>query len=267
MQYNYFDIHSHLNFSKYDEDREEVIKKLQEKKIGTITVGTELKTSREAVELADKHEHLFATIGIHPADNHTELFTEEYEELVENKKVVAIGECGLDYLASPEHGGGVVPSTEKKRQKDLFEQQIEFAVKHNKPLMIHCRNAYDDCIDMLKSKQQTYGEKVKGNFHFFTSPIETARKCLEIGFTVSFTGPITFVKEYAEIVDFVPLDRMMAETDAPFAAPAPYRGQRNSPMYVKEIVRKIAEIKNIDLETVKKQLILTTFHTFFKETL
>lgn len=279
MQYTYFDIHSHLNFDTYDGDREAVIAQLKDENIATITVGTELKTSREAIELADKHENLFATIGIHPADvprgasaewgNHFD--ESEFEKLVANKKVVAIGECGLDY-ARLENA-----EAEKVRQKNLFEQQIGFAVKHNKPLMIHCRpgpqsfsgvgDAYDDCIAILRSKQQQYGEKVRGNFHFFTSPIEVAKQCLDIGFTVSFTGPITFVPEYAEIVKYVPLDRMMAETDAPFASPVPYRGKRNNPLYVKDIVVKIAEIKGVDLETVKKQLVLTTFETFFTENL
>lgn len=261
MNYQYFDIHSHLNFDKYDEDRAAVIQQLKDENIATITVGTELKTSREAIELADKHENLFATIGIHPADNHTEEFTQEYDELVKHRKVVAMGECGLDYARLEN------VEVEKVRQKNLFEQQIEFGVKHDKPLMIHCRDAYDDCIAILRYKQQQYGEKVRGNFHFFTSPIEVAKQCLDIGFTVSFTGPITFVSEYSEIVKYVPLERMMAETDAPFASPAPYRGKRNNPLYVKDIVAKIAEIKGLDLETVKKQLILTTFETFFKENL
>ncbi|MBX4198154.1 TatD family hydrolase [Candidatus Parcubacteria bacterium] len=245
---------------KFDEDRDEVIQAMKESKIGTITVGTDLKNSKEAVDLANKHENLFTTIGLHPNDNHEEEFVaEEYEKLVQNKKVVAIGECGLDYARLEN------PEAEKKRQKGIFDQQIEFAVKHDKPLMIHCRDAYDDCLAILKSKQQIYGQKVRGNFHFFTSPVEIAKQCLEIGFTVSFTGPITFVSEYAEVVKYVPLEKMMAETDAPFAAPMPYRGQRNSPLYVQHIVKRMAEIKDLSLETVKKQLILNTFDLFLNK--
>jgi TatD DNase family protein len=273
MQYNYFDIHSHLNFSKFDEDRETVIKQLQDEKIGTITIGTDLKTSKEAIELADTYENLYAAIGIHPADEPDQIFVEEgndsYGALVNNQKVVAVGECGLDYAflnprsSSDKKYSDEEAQAEKTRQKDLFEQQIHFAVRYDKPLMIHCRDAYDDCIDILKSKQQSYGEKVRGNFHFFTSPIEIAKKCLDIGFTVSFTGPITFVPELAEVVEYVPLERMMSETDAPFAAPAPYRGKRNQPLYVKEIVAKIAEIKKIDLETVQ-QVMVGNALVFFK---
>jgi TatD DNase family protein len=163
----------------------------------------------------------------------------------------------LDYFVSPKQseGGSGISDEEKKRQKQEFEKQIEFAVKYGKPLMIHCRDAYPDCIEILKSKQQQHGERVRGNFHFFTEPVETAKKVLEIGFTVSFTGPITFVGALEELVAYVPLENMMAETDAPFAAPHPYRGQRNEPAYVKEIVAKIARIKKQDLETVRQTLV------------
>jgi TatD DNase family protein len=264
MQFDYFDIHSHLNFPQYETDREEIIKKLKAENIGTITVGTDIKTSQEAIDLADKHENLFATIGLHPADDpdidHVAGFDEsQFEKLVIHPKVVAIGECGLDYARLTD------PEKQKKIQKEDFEKQIDFAVKHNKPLMIHCRDAYPDALDILSSKQKQYGEKVRGNFHFFTSPIDIAKRCLEIGFTVSFTGPITYSAQYNEVVSYVPLEKMMAETDAPFAAPVPYRGKRNEPAYVKEVVKKIAEIKNIDLDTVKNSLANTIFQVFFNK--
>jgi TatD DNase family protein len=260
MSPEYIDIHSHLNFKEYDSDRDQVIQNLKDNKIWTITVGTELKTSKESVDLAEKHENIYATIGLHPAhDESGEVFNEEdYIELVKNKKVVAIGETGLDYFH-------IKDEEVRKKQKEQFEKQIEFALKYDKPLMIHCRSAYPDCLDILNSKKREVGEKLRGNFHFFTEPIETAQQCLDVGFTVSFTGPITFAAQYEELVKYVPLERMMAETDAPYAAPAPYRGKRNSPEYVVEIIKKIAEIKGIELETVKKQLILNSFDMFFKE--
>ncbi len=245
MDFEYIDIHSHLNFPQYDIDREEVIANLKAKNIATITVGTDLQKSKQAVELADKYEHLFATIGVHPDDDAKSGFDEnEFKALVAHPKVVAIGECGLDYAR--EH--------DKVFQKNLFEKQIDFAVAHNKPLMIHCREAYPDTLDILSSKKKYYGDKLKANFHFFTEPIETARKILDLGFTVSFTGVITFVKQYADIVSYVPLESMMSETDAPYVSPAPERGKRNEPAYVVHIVEKIANIKKIPLETVKKQL-------------
>lgn len=274
MKPDYFDIHSHLDFKDYDKDREEVIAELKKENVWTVTVGVDFKTSEEAIKLADKHENLFATIGLHPGDNKTETFDEkEFEKLIGHTKVVAVGECGLDYarlLANAE--------AEKDRQKKEFERQIEFAVKYNKPLMIHCRpsfakasegkDAYDDILDMLNSKKRGYGDKLRGNFHFFTSPIEIAKQCLEIGFTISFAGPITFqnkqtgVSAYQDVVKYVPLERMMAETDAPLVAPVPHRGQRNNPLYVKDVIKKIAEIKNEDFEKVRQMLVDNALNFF-----
>ncbi len=260
---DYIDIHSHLNFPDYDSDREAIIQELKDNNVWTITIGTEFKTSQEAVDLALKYDHLYAAIGLHPAhkeeDGRPVVGFEEshYAKLLEQKKVVAIGECGLDYKIPPDQ-------TEKNRQKVEFEKQIECAVKYNLPLMIHCRDAYPDVLEILKSKQKKYGENVRGNFHFFTSPVDIARQCLDIGFTVSFTGPITFVPAYHEIVEYVPLEKMMTETDAPFAAPQPHRGRRNSPVYVKEIVKQIAEIKGLPLDTVRKQVVKNAFDLFFK---
>jgi TatD DNase family protein len=252
----YIDIHSHLNFPQFDADRESVIARLREKHMLTITVGTNLETSKQAVFLAEKYEHLFATIGVHPDDDPKESFDEkEFEKLVSHKKVVAIGECGLDHARLP--SVSTESEERKKQQKEIFELQIEFAVKHAKPLMIHCREAYPDTLDILSSKKREYGDKLKANFHFFTEPIETARKILGLDFTVSFTGVITFVTQYAEIVSYVPLEKMMSETDAPFVAPVPMRGKRNSPEYVEYIVKKISEIKKIPLEDTKQKLAKT----------
>ncbi len=261
MMPDYFDIHSHLNFPEYDKDREALILELKNKNTFTITVGTELKTSEEAVALADKHEHLFATVGLHPTHDLTEGFDEKvFEALVSHAKTVAVGECGLDYARLEGDSDAV-----KARQKEEFEKQIEFAIKHNKPLMIHCRDAYPDCLEILSSKKKEYGEKLRGDFHFFTSPVEIAKKCLEIGFFLSFTGPITFAKQYEELVKFVPLESMMTETDAPFAAPAPYRGKRNEPAYVVEIVKKIAEIKGESVDKVQRQVVKNAFDLFLTE--
>lgn len=277
-QFDLFDIHSHLNFKDFDRDREEVIAEMAERNIGTITVGTGLKSSSEAVRLANDHLNLFACIGLHPADDHVETFSEkEYADLVGHPKTVAIGECGLDYsfkkrarakntvVHAEENAEKTDEDAEKKRQKNEFEKQIEFAVRYDKPLMIHCRDAYPDAIDILNSKKGEYGDKLRGNFHFFTSPVEIAKKCLELGFTVSFTGPITFIPEYANIVKYVPLERMMVETDSPFAAPVPFRGKRNTPLYVEKIVDKIAEIKGQGLDNVRKQLASNVFDIFLRK--
>jgi len=252
--YEYFDIHSHLSFPEFNTDRERVIEQMKREKIATTVVGTGHATSLQAIALAEKHDNLYATIGLHPADNPArdgEFFSEaEYEKLVSHPKVVAVGECGLDFAWLD---GDIAATID--RQKNQFEKQIDFAVKHNKSLMIHCRDAYPDCLSILQSKKKNYGDKLHANFHFFTSPLSIAKLCLDLGFTLSFTGPITFVPHYEEVVSYVPLESMMVETDAPFAAPAPYRGRRNEPLYVKEIVKKIAEIKKEDEEMVKRKLV------------
>ncbi len=260
--YDYVDIHSHLNLSEYDADRKEVIAKLKEENIATITVGTGYITSNEAVVLSEEYENLYACVGLHPIDRQEETFDEaEFTKLIAHKKVVAVGECGLDYSCLSEV---VDIEAEKKRQKKEFETQIEFAVRHDKPLIIHCREAYPDALTLLESKKKEYGEKLRGDFHFFTSPIEIAQQCLDMGFTVSFTGPITFARQYEEVVAYVPLEKMMAETDAPYASPKPYRGKRNNPLYVKEIVGKIAEIKKLDIDIVRKKLAENAFYLFLR---
>lgn len=250
--YEYIDIHSHLNFPDYEKDFDEVVQRLKDTKTATITVGTDLASSQKAVELAEKYENIYACIGLHPADNLTEVFeVEEFDKLVSHKKVVAIGECGLDY--GREKNAQVDPE-EKKRQLKDFEKQIDFAVKHNKPLMLHVRNAHEDVLSILVEKKKEFGEKLRGNSHFFSGDKEIAQKYLDLGFTVSFTGVITFTQGYDDVVKFVPLDKMMSETDSPFVSPIPYRRTRNEPSYVSEVVKKIAEIRGEDLEFVKKTL-------------
>lgn len=248
--YDYIDIHSHLNFGDYEKDFDEVIKRLKESNTATITVGCDLASSKKAVELADKYENIYACIGLHPADNTTEVFDEaEFEKLVAHKKVVAIGECGLDYGREKD-----AKDEDKIRQRKDFLAQIDFAVKHNKPLMLHVRNAHEDTLAILEEKKKVFGEKLRGNSHFFSGNKEIAQRYLDLGFTVSFTGVITFVHDYDEVVKYVPLEKMMSETDSPFVAPVPHRRERNEPSYVSEVVKKISEIRGEDLETVKNTL-------------
>lgn len=257
---NFFDIHSHLNFFQFDTDREEIIAEMKKRGFGTITIGTDLTTSAEAIALAEKHENFYAAIGLHPMDTIQGFSPAAFEELVVHPKVVAIGECGLDYnrLAGDTEASKLV-------QKGIFEQQIELAVKHNKPLMIHCREAHVDTLDVLKSKKAFYGDKLHGNFHFFVHSVEVARQCLDLGFTISFTGPITFSSDLDDVVAFAPLDKVMTETDAPFAAPEPYRGKRNSPLYVEEVVKKISLVKKLPLDEVQKKMVSNAFDYFLKK--
>lgn len=262
--YEYIDIHSHLNFENFDTDRDALIAQLKAEKIATITVGTSVADSRAAIALAEKHEHLFATVGIHPTHDWTEEEFAEIEKLAAHPKVVAIGECGLDFFRTMDPNDETKNEQTKMRQGQAFARHIEIALKHDKPLMIHCRAAYDEALHIIQSYQmdKSIGQKLRGNMHFFAGSPEVSQKFLAAGFTLSFAGPITFARDYDEVIKTAPLDRIMSETDSPFVAPTPYRGKRNQPAYVKEIAAKIAEVRGESLEIVKKQLVQNAVKTF-----
>ena len=254
----YFDIHSHVSFSKFEEDREEVIDRMKEGGVHTITVGVDKKSSEEAVLCAEKYDNVYACIGLHPVDNKKESFDEkDYEKLVTHPKVVAIGECGLDYLRI-----SADDEQEKKRQRDEFEKQIAFAVKYDKPLMIHCREAHEDALEVLSALKKEYGDKMRGNIHFFSEGIETAKRYFDLDFTVSVTGVITFTEDYNEVISQAPLSMLMSETDCPYVAPVPFRGKRNEPLYVKEVVEHIAKIRGEDVEKVRRTLVENAYRVF-----
>jgi TatD DNase family protein len=225
-----FDAHCHLHFPQYDEDREAVLVRMEEKQMGAILIGTDLATSRAALELAKQKEYLWVAVGLHPT--HEETFdAAAYETLAGDPKVVAIGECGLDYFRSEKSEG----------QKERFLAQVALAEKVNKPLVIHCRNAHDDMLALLAARKPS----VPIVMHFFTGSGELAQKYLELGCYLSFPGPITYTAEYDESIRLCPMDRLLIETDAPFAAPVPYRGKRNEPAYVERVAEKVALAKGI----------------------
>lgn len=257
MDFQYFDIHSHLNFKDYSSDFEAVLDNLKETKTGTITIGTDIETSRQAVEIAGKNENIWASIGVHPVDKpERENFDiSQFEELVKHPKVVAIGECGLDFFHIDKAG-------DFERQKKLFLDQVEFAIKYDKPLMIHVRDAYAELLDILEPMKREHGEKLRGNIHFFAGDISTAKRFLDLGFTLSFTGVITFTHDYDEVIKFAPLSSIMSETDAPFVAPVPHRGKRNEPSYVRFVAEKIAEIRGEEPGKVEHALV-SNAHRFF----
>ena len=243
----YIDIHSHLNLEQFDLDREEVIQKLKDENISTVTVGIDYQSSLKAIELAEKHENLFASVGLHPSDVLTEEFNyNDMLSLSSNKKVVAIGECGLDYFRENDEEF-------KNKQKEVFNLHIKLALETNKPLMIHARaskgtmDAYEDVLDILESYKKT-NPSLNANFHFFAGDINIAKRIIKNNFSISFDGPITFSHDYDEVIREIPIEYIMAETDSPFAAPVPYRGKRCEPQMVKEVVKKIAELKEISLE-------------------
>lgn len=264
----YFDIHSHVNFSAFDHDRDEVIKRAQAAGVGIINVGTQLHTSQKAIELAEKYTSMYAIVGLHPihtceahhdsdeigpesspfTSKSNDFDQEVFEEMCRHPKVVGIGECGLDYYRLDEES--------ITRQKMIFVDHLDLAKKTKKPIMFHIRSnssrsAYKEAIDILKG----YPE-VKGNTHFFAGSIEEAKMFLDLGHTLSFTGAITYPKTeaYAEVIQYTPLDMIMSETDCPYVAPIPYRGKRCEPMYVTETIKRIAEIKRLPVEQVIIQL-------------
>ena len=255
----YFDSHSHLNDARFDVDRAETLLHMKEKSVWSLVVGTDRKMSEDAVAIAQVNEGIFAAVALHPADNFEEIFDEAvYKKLASEPKVVAIGECGLDYTRIPEEKR----EAEKIRQTELFEKHLEIAVSHNLPLMIHCRDAHPDLLEILYSKKKTYGEKLRGNIHFFSEGPETAKKYFDLDFTISFTGVLTFARNYDETVRYAPLEKILSETDAPYVAPVPYRGKRNEPIYVEEVVKAIAQIRNQDFEIVKEAMVQNAMKAF-----
>ena len=212
-------------------------------------VGTDLESSKSAVELAEKHKEIYACIGIHPIDNPNQSFEKEkFEDLVKHPKVVAVGECGMDFFHADK-------SADYDRQKKLFLDQLDFAITHDKPVMIHARDAYTELLEILEPIKDEYGVKLRGNVHFFTGSIEVAKRFFNIGFTISFTGVITFTHDYDELIKSAPLEMIMSETDAPYVAPVPYRGKQNEPSYVSQVVKKITEIRGGDEEVVRATLV------------
>lgn len=273
MKYQVIDTHTHLNLPAFASDLDEVLARNAADRVAHINIGTTEKTSKLAVEIADANEGSWAIIGLHPiqaaggydedaedkggtpAPLVIETFNPDfYRALAASSKVVGIGECGYDYFHTPKDSFA--------RQEEAFIAQIELANELGLPLMIHTRgpkpgeesptgrSVYEDVYQTLKQYA-----KVPGNIHFYAGTLAEAEKFFSLGFTVSFTGVITFAKVYEDLVRAIPLSLMHAETDAPYVAPVPYRGQRCEPRYVAEVVKKIAEIKQLPLEEVQEELL------------
>lgn len=238
---------------------------MKEQGVGGIIVGTDRTSSKAAVDLSDGAT-LFATVGLHPNDKPKEGYEDVYyEELAQDLKVVAIGECGLDYFR-PEN-----PNAEKARQKDVFARHIELAAKLEKPLMIHARpskgtmDAYQDALDMLREARIRYGERIMGNMHFYVGDLETTKQYLELGFTFSYPAVLTFTHDYDEVVRFIPLGHLLSETDAPYAAPPPNRGKRNDPLAVEKVVEAIAHIRAADVEVIREAILENAKRVFMNK--
>lgn len=259
------DTHAHLNFNAFKDDADEVTKRASNENIWMINVGSQYSTSERAVLMAEKYpEGVYAAIGIHPIhlselvfkdkvdeDEEVEFhpsvedFDEEkYLKLAESKKVIAIGEIGLDYFHNSEN---------KEKQKEVFGRQIDMAIKLNLPIIVHCRKSHDDVIQILREKKKAYGDKLQGVVHCFSGRLTQAKIYTEeLGFHLGFNGIITFDRSYDKVVRETDLKYILTETDCPYLTPIPFRGKRNEPLYVKYVAEKIAEIKEKDIFEVEK---------------
>ena len=209
----YIDAHAHLNSPQFEPDREAVWQKT------------------------------LATVGFHPTDQTEEIDWTEFETLAGGKEVVAIGECGLDLYRFEGDS-----TTELARQTKIFERQIDLAVRLGKPLVIHIREAYEPAYEILKKKKAEAGEKLSFDLHFFSGTADWVEKFSALDAYFSFAGPITFTEQYDEAIARVPADRLMAETDSPFASPVPYRGKRCEPAYVKFVAEKLLALRGWSAE-------------------
>lgn len=262
MNLSFIDTHAHLNLAQFCEDVEAVFATCAGQGVGMINVGTRKDTSKLAVEQANQHEHAWAIVGVHPlnvisadpddhgAEPEGQVDYAFYKQLAEDLRTVGIGECGFDYFHNPD--------STHETQREVFLAQIALANEVGKPLMLHLRSsntpggrdAYNDALDILKTEA-----KVPFNAHFYAGTIEQAKQFFVLGGTISFTGVITFAKMYEELVAYAPLDQIHAETDCPYVAPVPYRGQRCEPWMVQATYQKIAAIKGEDEELVREQLL------------
>jgi TatD DNase family protein len=240
------DTHAHLDSPKFDNDRDDVISRARQAEIDTIVnIGFNRETIPSTMALADKYDFIYAAVGWHPTDAIDMKLEEDLawiEQLCGHPKVVAIGEIGLDYYWD---------TSPKEIQQTVFREQIRLARRLNKPIVIHNRDAHQDIIQLLKEEKAS---EVGGIMHCFSGSWETAKQCLDLNFHISFGGPVTFknAKVPKEVLERVPLDRLLLETDAPYLTPHPYRGQRNESAYVRLVAETAAEIKGLTLEDIAK---------------
>lgn len=234
------DTHLHLYDSKYDDDREEIIRQINEEMEFIVNISCDYESSLVCIDYAENNEKMYATIGYHPCDI-SKFNEEKMVELLEkskfNKKILAVGEIGLDYYWM---------NDDKETQKKYFKKQLEYAIKYNLPVVIHTRDALEDTLNILREYKE-----VKGILHCYPGSYEEVEDLLD-RFYIGIGGTITFKNNIVgqELVKKINLDKIVLETDAPYLAPMPFRGKRNNPIYVKYVAEKIAQLKNIDIKEV-----------------
>lgn len=240
----FFDTHAHYDDDWFDEDREELLSSLPEKGVGlVVNPGTTVDTSRTAIAMAEKYDHIYAAVGIHPENCHdfTPQHIDALRDLARHPKVVAIGEIGLDYYWDS--------NPPKEFQQQVLRSQLALAEEVNLPVILHDRDAHGDILAIVKEFP-----RVRGVFHCYSGSVEDARTIVKLGWMLSFNGAATFknARKAPEVIAEIPLDKLMIETDAPYLAPVPYRGKRNDSRYVHLVAEKIAQIKGLSADEVER---------------
>jgi TatD DNase family protein len=266
------DTHAHVNFNSFKDDAKEVLKRALDNGVQVINVGSQIDTSKRAVESTSFFEGIYAIVGLHPEHTHTQFVDEEethfqtreeifnhdiYHDLAQNPKVVGIGECGLDYFRLPFN---VDSNIIKQKQKEAFIAQVKLAKELDKTLVVHSRSskgtddACEDILEILKQETSNKKQAIRFVLHSYTGSPEVLEKFLEIGARVSFNGIITFDKtgNMEKLVKLVPLDKIVLETDSPYLSPIPHRGKRNEPSFVRFVAEKIAELRGLSFEEISK---------------
>ena len=240
----FFDTHCHFNDEKFDDDRDEIIKKIYYDDITKmVCIGYNINSSKSAVDISKNYDFMYATAGISPNDIDGLDFSsiDEIRQVAKDEKIVAIGEIGLDYYWNKQN---------KDIQKDFFIKQIELADELDLPIVIHCRDAVMDTLDILKNK---INPKKRGIFHCCMLNKELIKEAVKLGFYISFSGNVTFKSAKPnDAVNEVPLDKLLIETDSPYLTPEPFRGSRNDSRNVKLVAKKIAEIKGMSVEEIAR---------------
>ena len=238
-----FDTHAHYNDRAFDADRDALLASLPENGVGLVLCpGCDIESSRDCIAMAEQHPHVYAAVGFHP-ENLEDVTLSDLDTIAamaKHPKVKAIGEIGLDYYWVKEEDG-------RKKQRDFFDAQLSLAEQLNLPVIVHDREAHKDSLDLVKAHPNA-----RGVFHCYSGSVEDAKTLVILGWNISFTGVITFknARKAIEVLEWLPMERIMIETDAPYMAPEPYRGKRNDSRYVYRMAETIARVKNLPVEEV-----------------
>lgn len=256
------DTHCHLDFS---DTPQEWIDNAAGQNVGAlICVGTSIEASKKCIEIAQEYSsddfQIYASVGIHPQDGKDDIekygknYIDELRKIaLSSKKVVAIGECGLDYYSTATDNKRLTTDREKKEQRELFKAQVKLAVSLNLPIIVHCRNGWEEIFEIIESGKLKI-ENLGGVFHSWTGDLQAAKRAIDLGFYISFSGILTFknAPQVQEVAKWVPLEKVILETDSPFLAPVPYRGEQNEPKNVKIIAQFLADLRSYPLGKIEE---------------